>query len=290
MTTLIKFAEELKRKRESLEITINEIYEKTRIDKKYLEAIEQGDFAIMPDVYMRAFIRKYAEAINSNPDEIIKRYDAAAKGKNLDEIEIADEKLPTNTIEYPDFDKNLSYDNSKQNDSSDRKINPLIIAAFGVSILLVGLFYFLVIYPDSNEIIVETNVEEILEKRNLENTANRFELNETAEQNATNSDTTKAENDSLTLKIKVIDSSWFRIKIDKTKDAEFTLSANKTKILRAKSNFDLMVGNSGGIELFLNGNKLEFNGIKGKRQIFSVDLQGISYPDVGLHTEKNTTN
>ena len=47
MSALEKFAEGLKSKREALGISLNDIYEITRIDKNYLEEMEKGNFEII---------------------------------------------------------------------------------------------------------------------------------------------------------------------------------------------------------------------------------------------------
>ena len=57
----ILFYLELAQLRKSKDIQINEISEATKINIKYIEAIERGDFVSLPDIYVRLFIRSYAE-------------------------------------------------------------------------------------------------------------------------------------------------------------------------------------------------------------------------------------
>ncbi len=64
---LKKIADELREARQKKKISIDQIFTKTRIDKKYLNAIEDGNFSIMPDVYIRAFIKEFAKNVGLNP-------------------------------------------------------------------------------------------------------------------------------------------------------------------------------------------------------------------------------
>ncbi|MDR1473892.1 MAG: DUF4115 domain-containing protein [Lactobacillales bacterium] len=57
-------------------LTINEIQQITKIQIRYLEAIEQDQYANLPGTfYVRAFIRQYAHAVGENADELIDIYD-----------------------------------------------------------------------------------------------------------------------------------------------------------------------------------------------------------------------
>lgn len=54
----------LRTTRESLHLTLDEIQERTKIRKRYLQAIEEGDFTILPGlVYARGFVKSYAEQL-----------------------------------------------------------------------------------------------------------------------------------------------------------------------------------------------------------------------------------
>lgn len=47
----------------------------TKIQKRYLQAIEEGNYSIIPGpFYVRAFIKQYAEAVHLDPDEIFEEY------------------------------------------------------------------------------------------------------------------------------------------------------------------------------------------------------------------------
>ncbi len=85
---LKKFAAELKKTREKNKLTIDQIFTKTRIDKKFLNAIEEGNFSILPEVYIRAFIKEYSKTIGLDPDEVLKKFELAQRNEDYSVAEI----------------------------------------------------------------------------------------------------------------------------------------------------------------------------------------------------------
>ncbi len=66
---------QLKESRELKKLTLDDIQEITKIQKRYLEAIEENNFSVLPGkFYARAFIREYAEALDMDPDELLSRF------------------------------------------------------------------------------------------------------------------------------------------------------------------------------------------------------------------------
>ncbi|HPQ03504.1 MAG TPA: helix-turn-helix domain-containing protein, partial [Bacillota bacterium] len=54
----------LREAREASGMSLEEVSEATKIRSKYLEAIEQGDFAVIPgEVYLKGFMRNYADCV-----------------------------------------------------------------------------------------------------------------------------------------------------------------------------------------------------------------------------------
>lgn len=65
----------LKKARIERGITLEQLQDITKIRKRYLEAIEEGEYHVLPgSFYARAFIKSYAEAVGLNPDEIVRLY------------------------------------------------------------------------------------------------------------------------------------------------------------------------------------------------------------------------
>ncbi len=72
---MVSFGEELKRERELRDISLKEIAEATKISIRFLEALEENNFEILPGgVFNRGFIRAYSRFIGVDGDEMVNAY------------------------------------------------------------------------------------------------------------------------------------------------------------------------------------------------------------------------
>lgn len=70
-----QLGELLRQRREALGITLEELQKRTKIRIKYLEAIEVGDFEVIPgEVYLRGFIRSVANELGIDQQEAMQAY------------------------------------------------------------------------------------------------------------------------------------------------------------------------------------------------------------------------
>ncbi len=60
------------------------------------------------------------------------------------------------------------------------------------------------------------------------------------------------------------DRTWVKITIDGLEQKEFMLKPEEVVVLQAKENFDLLIGNAGGVKLFYNGKDTGFSGETGE--------------------------
>lgn len=77
---LKEFANDLKLQREKQKFSLPEISAQTRISEAYLRNLENGDFSFQQEIYIKAFIKEYANAIGLDSKEILKDYELAKKG------------------------------------------------------------------------------------------------------------------------------------------------------------------------------------------------------------------
>jgi len=78
---ILPFYLELKEKREIENLDINKISEETKINIKHLMAIESGDFNIIPNTYLRLFIKTYAQYLKLDYQEILNKYESESNKK-----------------------------------------------------------------------------------------------------------------------------------------------------------------------------------------------------------------
>ena len=81
MTNEELFFDALKSHRESKDIEISEICEFTKIHPRYIEAIESGDYNVLPTVYMRLFLRAYADFIGVDSEKALEDFELHTTGK-----------------------------------------------------------------------------------------------------------------------------------------------------------------------------------------------------------------
>jgi cytoskeleton protein RodZ len=69
------FGETLKRERELRQISLREISEATKINLRYLDALERDDFRHLPGgVFNKGFVRAYAQFIGIDPETMVTAY------------------------------------------------------------------------------------------------------------------------------------------------------------------------------------------------------------------------
>ena len=294
---LNKFAEKLKNTREKNNITLSQIFEDTRIDIKYLEAIESGNFDVMPEFYIRAFLREYGSAIGLDGEELLSEYNSISKGnfeqENEEKQKIVLEKqkvLSEVPIFEPDIDK-INEEPLKKNPSPDKK-TLIIIASAVILVLIVYLSFF---NNSSTEIVKETPYNEIIAGKAKPKAKGYEEIKKSTEaqekESEKKSETISKKNNftsgaELNLFMKGIDTSWVRVMADGRMQGEFLIYPGIKKNFSASKYYSLLIGNSAGVELYLNGKKLLFSGAKGRIRNLFINKEGIKY----LKIKKNKNN
>lgn len=77
----------LKEAREAKGMSLSDVQETTKIQKRYLEGIEEGAYDIMPGkFYVRAFIKQYAEAVGLNAEELFEEFKNEMPSSSEDEV------------------------------------------------------------------------------------------------------------------------------------------------------------------------------------------------------------
>ena len=75
MLRLSELGNRLKQAREEKNISLDDLQDLTKIQKRYLIGIEEGNYSMIPGkFYVRAFIKQYAEAVNLDPEMLFEEY------------------------------------------------------------------------------------------------------------------------------------------------------------------------------------------------------------------------
>lgn len=75
MSDVSGFGAYLRKRREEKGLTLQDVAERTKIQLRYLEAIEAGDFHSLPGpAYVRGFLRLYAIAVGMDPERVVQAF------------------------------------------------------------------------------------------------------------------------------------------------------------------------------------------------------------------------
>ncbi|WP_226534740.1 helix-turn-helix domain-containing protein [Fictibacillus halophilus] len=135
---MTELGKQLKEKREEKGMSLEELQTATKIQKRYLAAIEEGNYDVLPGTfYARAFIKNYCEAVGLNYETIFDEYSH--------EIPQA---VKETTTEFEPRSKRERSSVNEENSFLKRLIPILLI---GVLIIAVLFFVWKFLLPDGND-------------------------------------------------------------------------------------------------------------------------------------------
>ncbi|QQS36309.1 MAG: DUF4115 domain-containing protein [Ignavibacteriales bacterium] len=277
---LDKFAEELRNSRQSADISLQQMAAKTRIDIKFLEALDAGDFSFLPELYVKAFLKEYAAVVGLDAGETIRKYELAKQGIDFDAAvqPVKEEQQAvknTITLEQPKPKPVQSFDGVQKPESpadkekQARQKNIILLSVVGGAVVILILL-FLFVFRSSDEIIVpEKPFEEVIDSG-----TSRYEEVPTGTVLDSAGNLITAQ-DSLSLQILTTDTSWVKIIYDDKRAEDFILFPNSQKNLVTGNNFKITLGNAGGIQFKLNNELLNFSGKAKTVAHVMIDSEGL---------------
>ena len=261
------FGEYLKRERELRGITLDEISKSSNISKTYLKCLESDDFENLPaDVFIRGFIRCYAQLTGMDGDEAILAYNSFIANKRASQA-TSENSTETST----ESDVKISYfwaiaifvvlssfllvliNVSKDKEEkpapvSDEKFSQGIDEIdveesknnIGITLDSNTTEKESLIKPEDME--VQPQQEGILEKIPPPSPSTEIEVTPETSEVA----------DILTLTMEATEDAWISLKIDGAEKKEALLQMGETSRWKAKEKFVVTLGNAAGTHLKLN--------------------------------------
>jgi len=236
------FYEELKKKRESLGISIEQISNKTKINKNFLRAFESGDFSVLPHTYTRLFLKAYAIEVEMDPKEVMKSFDEYM------EKEGTTQQIPSLPKEYINYTKKNS-----NNIIPKKKINIATptIAILVVVFLIMILKQVLIDEENKNISSVPVGSSEITFQ---ESDSSSTSIN--ANEKPSTQIGVPVPSKNLSLVMKTQDSCWVKLIIDSKDISETTFPPNTKREWKASKQYDINLGRPSVVSLSLNGKDL----------------------------------
>lgn len=216
-------------------ITLEAVAEETRIALSNLTLIEKEDIESLPDpVFVKGFLRSYAQAIGADPEEAIRLYEARLDMKSR--LDDAARLTPKKTL------------------SPWRNLILSIIAVVGfIALSLYGVSYFQ--HRTAHHKSAETSggSEPPSETRSNDHSAPNT-IKGTAAETVTK----------LVLQINALEDTWVKIIVDNQESKEYNLRSGDQLEEEATAGYNLLIGNAGGLELKLNGEPVKIPGKAGE--------------------------
>ena len=263
--TLQEFGASLREKREQKAISLSDISAYTRINQRFLEAIESGNFTVLPRTYIRAFLREYAEAVETDPEEVLQTYDSIVSPRTSATRQKREAETETNPA-------------PGQPSAAAHPLTPLVRAlrplVFGAIIVIVGGFMYLMLKSPSET--TQTTTGEIPFDRVIRETEAALPRDTVKTYSAAQPVPAPVQTvDSLVLQMSTTDSLWISITIDNTSNEEYLFAPNRNRTWKAETRFVLTMGNAGGATFRLNGKDLGTLGRPGavlRNRVITADL------------------
>jgi len=268
------FGSYLKHERELRGITLEAISGTTKIHIRFLRALENNNFEELPgDVFIKGYIRSYADIIGSDPEETLNVYEEfvgnKVPGKNLDSVNQSN----ISAIKFLGyaliglivlalvFSAKILLSNQKK--SAEKSFNN----SFS---LFEKIFKKDTIQGNKNDVEKKELLKEDLFPVKKPVTKELIGLAKKQEISKPQAELQRKENilspnkdenlgvleKPLKLTVKVKSDSWFNMTIDNFREEDFILPAGEEKSFFGEKTFRLTIGNNKDTELILNGKNL----------------------------------
>jgi len=228
----------LRNKRLEKGLTLEDVSNLVKIRKKYLEALESGNYNEIPGtVYAKSFLKIYADFLGLDRFYILKRYQS--------------EIMPEQNIVIPPT-YYMPINNQKSKRASRTKLFLYIIATIIGIVLIVWGISSLRSSDTTSNIIDEKIIENPLPNNQIEPPEIEVPIEEII---VTPPKPQKITHnfDKLALKIDSNAYSWISKTIDGKNTTSYTMLPNKSESFDARKSVNLRIGNASGIKINVNG-------------------------------------
>lgn len=128
---MTELATRLKEARTAKGYSLDDLQEMTKIQKRYLAGIEEGNYSMMPGpFYVRAFIKQYADAVGLDSDELLESYKQEVPSSTTEDVRQSITSSPSRSRSFSKSSSQLS------------DIFPMIVVALFIIIGIVIFWYF----------------------------------------------------------------------------------------------------------------------------------------------------
>lgn len=284
---LKEFGQDLKKLRESKDISLAEISAQSRINQKFLANIEEGNFDFQPETYIRSFLKAYARALDENENTVLTDYDKAKSGfyarrkfsqpepepqigklsisvKDTEPVKKTEETVYQKDLQSDVTSKNRQTAYEKLNDREDEDDNGFsnktltqkIFLGILIVVVIAGVVY-LVNYLNTSGDKKNTTVKPKTFNEISDDYENKISGKKKGDSTSQKDSLGVLGGDSLKLMIKAAKDVRVKVYLDEKRIIEEDISGKDSLLLKAKDQFRFSANSNANIDLYLNGRYLK---------------------------------
>jgi cytoskeletal protein RodZ len=244
--------------RRQKELSIGEVSKRTNISHSMISSIEDDNFEALSPVYMKSFVKLYANFLGLDTEKILKLYHEFAQ---LPEEEYIKRKVPQQTQMVAEENLVKGFAHIAQ------KRKKTIIIVVGIIILFLAL----------------KAIYKAWSVRRIQARSAVAELERTKPSNVKSNQEEKDNplaglnlNDNLRLSVHAKSDCWLKVRVDDKLIFQGTLKKAEVENWQAQERIDLKLGNPAAVDLELNGKVLDQFGTRSsKSRSVLITKQGI---------------
>jgi len=243
-----EFGNKLRSSRESLNLSIEQVSEKTKIRPHILKELEEGNLGILPVPYLISFIKTYSSYLRLPDDETELLLEQIRNSAGIEKPKKHVPPVSNEKINIKDTVHRLKIGKFNLNIKNSNIINYLIYTSLGLTLLVIIYVTFFMGSGEKKQFSGELEVQ--ADTSNVEN------INDDLE-------SFFAPMDSIILEAYGRDTAWMKIVIDGSKAEQLTMYPEMERRWSAKDYFMLSVGNEGAVIFRRDGEELPPFGNRG---------------------------
>jgi len=267
MSDLHKKLKSLRRERK---IDLEAIEKRTKIDLKYLKAIENGKFEILPSTYIRLFLKAYCVEIGADPVDALHQFaelnNINKKKKKKDSTDTG-ENIFTKNNEAEDINESSKIESSK---NPYQKKSEWLKGFSMILLLLFSIYIIKKIVTNDENSSMDNNIEQISSL----NPITDFELINDFIIDKTNSGSIDVAPPFMVKIISRKENIWIRTETDSALPIENILNSSNQDNFSFVKRFDLLVNPAKNIDIFWNGQLIPY--LESTNYPAKINLNGIT--------------
>ena len=256
----VNLGQQLKERRESLGLSLNQVFEKTKISMNVLKAIEEGQYDQFPIyAYLRGFVLSYAQAVEMDSIALLEELEAT--------------RLQSEKKVLLEGVKNKSSINHLT--SKELRLTPVILASGCLLILFCSLIFYSWLGGDNENTTVNYSDSFFSNSGEISKTEKRVVSNNIVNEEASLlAPGLLEDNMELEVIVKALEAVTFSYSVDKEPVRKMSLRRDQFEVFKGKEKIWVKTDKAERIRIFQNGNDKGIFGPSGeKEKEFFVDTR-----------------